>query len=108
MDESVGVFVVLVDGVAEDSGEDEVGFFFLLSLFEELIVPGKCFDARDAEHGGEGPGVGFAVVVGDDVIHDLFQALGGLEELLAVDILHFYVDFGIASRFLLVPAYVFD
>jgi hypothetical protein len=78
--------------------------FFL--LFEQLVVFDQVFYAAHRKYGRVFLSVRFQIVVVDDIIHDLLQAIGGIEHFLGVDV--FYLDVNEGIAFLFVAAQVFD
>lgn len=105
---AVGVLILFVVGEGEDRGDPEVVRPLRLAGLEEVVVGDQGVDAADAEHRRENAAVGFAVVVGNDVVHDFTQALRAFQQLFPVDVLYFDVNEVAAIFALPVAAHVLD
>lgn len=76
MFEAVGVFIVFVCGIGVDGADFQVVCAVVPAFFEELVIFDECIDGADAKHGVKVAGVGFAVMVGDDIIGNFCQSVG--------------------------------
>ena len=85
VDVAVGVGVFFVGLVGEDGGHTQGVFTFFFFALEGFVICDEGVGAADAEDGGKFAVVGFAAVVGDDPIDDVFNALRMFKELFAVD-----------------------
>jgi hypothetical protein len=99
-----GLVILLVGAVAVDGCDAQVVRTGFLALAEQFVVLQQRGDAADGEERAVFAVVGLAVVVVDDVVHHLAQALLIIEHLGAVDVLH--LDVQLHAVFLGVAAHV--
>lgn len=79
-----------------------------LAFVEEAIVFDECIDGADTEHGRKVAVMGFAVMIGDDIIGDFCQTVRGFEEFFGVDVFDLDIEIGFAALFFFVFADIFD
>src|SRR5690606_6753636 len=98
--QAVRIFIVFVGSVRKYRRYPEVVLAFMFLALEEVVIFGQRLNAVYTEHGGKSFTVRLAVMIVDDIVRNLIQALRALQKFLRIDILYGNIHIGWLVQFI--------